>query len=122
MQTIDDGMAPGSLSDLLLNYEGVTGNASLMSIRGAGGFGETYRLLRAFVSSPADSSSSDTAKTTNESDAKTILAPDPVSEPDLAPKEPTPAVPVSPAGDGDNQEVKQGKEELPLPPPTPTPL
>ncbi len=114
VQTIDTGAAPGSLSDLLLNYEGVTGNASLMSIRAASGFSETYRLLRAFVSSPADASTPRAAKATNESDSSTTLVPDPASER----REPTPAAPLRDAGDGDNQ----AKEELPLPPPAPTPL
>jgi hypothetical protein len=122
VQTIDEGAAPGSLSDLLRNYEGVTGNASLVSIRGARGFSETYRLLRAFVSSPADSSTPKAAKTTNESDAKTILVPQAVSKPDLETKQPTPAAPLRPAGNGEDQDVKQEKEELPLPPPAPTPL
>jgi hypothetical protein len=129
VETVDSGAAPGSLSDLLLNYEGVVGNASLSAIRAASGFNETHRLLRAFVSSPTlasplkKSTSTPEATTTRENaDGNSILSPPPVPEPELETEDPAPATPVRAADDGDNQKAEQEKEELPLPTPTPTPL
>lgn len=115
VQAIDSSAEPSSLSDLLLNYEGVLGNASLRSISNSSGFGETLHLLRAFVKMPADSNAAETATTNDEAAGE----PTPASEPKSETTAPTPAAPVTPAGE---EEVKQGKEELPLPPPAPTPL
>lgn len=135
VKTIDDASNPESLRDLVRNYDGVVSNPSLRSVSGASGFGETHRLLRAFVSRPADSSPATAATTNDQVEQGSVSVPGPVSEPgsvsELGPvsepgpvsestartKPPTAVSPARPAGDGN----KQAKEELPLPPPTPTP-
>ncbi len=111
VQTIDSGTAPGSLSDLLLNYEGVIGNPSLSSICAASGFNETHGLLRAFVGTKATELPQKVGAP-NEADA--VPAPAPAAKSG----EPTLAQPVRPA-DGADQGGKNTKEELPLPDPTP---
>lgn len=110
VQAIDSSAAPESLRDLLRNYEGVIGNASLRSVSSAAGFGETLQLLRTFVNMPTASNAGAAATTNGPSDA---ASPPPPPKP-----EPTPATEVQPADKADQPD----SEELPLPPPAPTPL
>ena len=108
IQTIDQGGSPESLAKLLLNYDGVVGNRSLVSVRTAGGFADTHRLLRMFVDSgqAAASEAVPAPAPADDQNGGSILAPEPDPPPaedlppakaDEAASEPTPAPPVEPA-------------------------
>ena len=49
VDTIDQGLDPQTLRELLRNYNGILANPSLASIRNAAGFSETRRLLQQFI-------------------------------------------------------------------------
>ncbi len=49
IETIDDGGSPSDLQTLLLNYEGLSGNAQLSNIWTVDGFRQTHQLLRQWV-------------------------------------------------------------------------
>lgn len=49
IESIDRGDAPGSLRDLISNYDGVVANSGLRAIYSQPGFNETRELLRVYV-------------------------------------------------------------------------
>lgn len=59
IETIDRGQSPAALSGLLLNYEGLVGNAQLSQLWTTDGFRQTHQLLRQWVGSAGSSVSVD---------------------------------------------------------------
>lgn len=113
IDAIDRAEHPAILSDLIINYEGVSENPRLILIAAANGLEDVRRLLRQYItlSSPYPSAGAvgvDEWQTTSPSDQETILTERVISErvvepqmeeiqqPTLAP--PLPAEPVSSGG------------------------
>lgn len=131
IEAIDLGRSPESLRPLVINYDGVLSNGSLVAIRGARGFAETRELLKLYVEGGSvPSPAPNVAPTSPESGV--------IARPDGAVRtkpEPTPPQPVEetlplPAPDGTPEPAPDnGGPQAPVPPPpsprppaTPTPL
>ena len=112
---IEQGDAPGTLSDLIRNYDGVVANSSLRAIYGSSGFNETRELLRVYVdmgraqpqASPQAAAPTEAPQREVPLDPTTevheeLPAPNPTSD-DANADRPTPAPPVAnpPGADAD---------------------
>lgn len=95
---IDGDGSPESLNDLLMNYEGVTGNSQLSEIWIVDGFRQTHQRLAQYLQQAGVDGGSEGAEVS------------PMPEPDENVDEPMPANPIQPAGDESDFEE--------LPPPT----
>lgn len=135
IEAIDLGRSPSSLRPLVINYDGVLSNGSLVAIRSARGFAETRELLRAYVEGGAVPTPASNASP-NSPQAGVIARPDAAVR---TKPEPTPSQPVEealplPAPDGTpgqapEQAPESGGPQSPVPTPpsprppvTPTPL
>jgi hypothetical protein len=100
IEVVDRGESPESLRGLVANYDGVVGNAGLVTVRNASGFLETRQWLHEYVNRPPQqpAGAADSA---------------PVPAPDDRADEPTPAPPVQPAV----EDEEKAEELLPVPPP-----
>ena len=114
IEAIDLGRPPASLQDLVIHYDGVVSNRSLVSIQSARGFAETRDLLKIYVSGGSTPQALQQDLAPNPTIAPSAAVRTQPDSPSVVPQgEPLPVPKAEPA--------PQTTAPTPPPPPTPQP-